>query len=174
MLPTTGMVTLPQVFASAELVQFLVLLVEGLLGGVLMVEDLDDLLTVDGFLDEGVHVAIHICCLTKVAAGAGERWRARPRNRIAANTSTKIVTGTDSHSMETRAASAEIAEEKHLREGLADGLAQGVGVVGVAAHDVAVFVGVEVADRQCLLVGEHVVADLLQRALFDGDDEPLP
>ena len=32
-------------------------------------------------------------------------------NRIAANTSTKIVTGTDSHSMETSAASAEIADE---------------------------------------------------------------
>ena len=32
-------------------------------------------------------------------------------NRIAVNTSTKIVTGTDSHSMETSAASAEIADE---------------------------------------------------------------
>ena len=61
-----------------------------------------------------------------------------------------------------------------MRERLADGLAQGVGVVGVTAHDIAVFVGIEVADRQGLLVGEHVVADLLQGALFHGDDDPLP
>ena len=63
---------------------------------------------------------------------------------------------------------------EHLRERLADGLAQCVGVVGVTAHDVAVFVGVEVADGQGLLMGEHVVANLLQRALFHGDDDPLP
>ena len=65
-------------------------------------------------------------------------------------------------------------DENIWGERLADGLPQGVGVVGVAAHDVAVLVGVEVSDRQGLLVGEHVVADLLQRALFDGDDQPLP
>ena len=57
---------------------------------------------------------------------------------------TKIVTGTDSHSMETSAASAEIADENICgKDWLMAG--QGVGVVGVAAHDVAVLVGVEVA-----------------------------
>ena len=52
------MVTLPQVFASAEAWNSSSFFSSKVvLGGVLMVEDLDDLLTVDGFLDEGVHVA---------------------------------------------------------------------------------------------------------------------
>ena len=153
--------------------QFLVLLVEGLLGGILVVEDLNDLLAVDGFLDEGVHVADPHLLLDEVAAGAGDdgahdheqdrgehEYEDRDRHRQPQH-------GDQCGQCGDRGG-------EHLREGLADGLAQGVGVVGVTAHDVAVLVGVEVADWQGLLVGEHVVADLLQRALFDGDDEPLP
>ena len=153
--------------------QFLVLLVEGLLGGVLMVEDLDDLLTVDGFLDEGVHVADPHLLLDEVAAGAGDDGaHGHEQDRGEHEYEDRDRHRQPQHGDEGRERGDRGGE--HLREGLADGLAQGVGVVGVTAHDVAVLVGVEVADRQCLLVGEHVVADLLQGALFDGDDEPLP
>ena len=139
-----------------------------------MVEDLDDLLAVDGFLDEGVHVADPHLLLDEVAAGAGDDWRATTTNRIAANTSTKIGERHRQPQHGDQCGQCGDRGREHLREGLADGLAQGVGVVGVAAHDVAVLVGVEVADRQRLLVCEHVVADLLEGALLDGDDEPLP
>ena len=163
----------PGVRFGGSVEQFLVLLVEGLLGGVLMVEDLDDLLTVDGFLDEGVHIADPHLLLDEVAAGAGDDGaHDYEQDR-----------GEHEHEERDRHRQPQHGDQcgqcgdrgrEHLREGLADGLAQGVGVVGVAAHDVAVLVGVEVADRQRLLVCEHVVADLLQGALFDGDDEPLP
>ena len=48
-----------------------------------------------------------------------------------------------------------------------DHLAQGIGIVGIVAHHVAVGVGVKVADRQRLHVGEHIVPDCFQRSLSD-------
>ncbi len=66
MLPTTGMVTLPHVFASADASNSSSFFSSKVvLGGVFVVEDLDDLLAVDRFLHEGVHVADALCCLTK-------------------------------------------------------------------------------------------------------------
>ena len=53
----------------------------------------------------------------------------------------------------------------HLREALADHLAQGVDIVGVKAHDVAVAVGVKVADGQILHVVKHLLTHLCQGAL---------
>ena len=163
----------PGVRFGGRLEQLLVLLVEGLLRGVLVVEDLDDLLAVDGLLHEGVHVADPHLLLDEVAAGTahdlahdeveqhGEHDHERgERNREPQHGQQRRQRGDD--------------RGEHLRERLRDRLTQRIGVVGVVAHDVAVFMAVEVADRQLLLVGEHVVADLLERALFDGDDQPLP
>ena len=59
----------PSVRLGGRLKEFLVLLIEGLLSGVLMVEDLDDLLTIDGLLHEGVHVADPLLLLDEVSAG---------------------------------------------------------------------------------------------------------
>ena len=59
------------------------------------------------------------------------------------------------------------AREQELRQRLRDHHAHGVDVVGVVAHDVAVLVRVEVADRQVLHVVEHGAAELLERALRD-------
>ena len=58
--------------------------------------------------------------------------------------------------------------DHQLGQALADELAQGVDIVGVKAHDIAVAVGVEVADGQVLHVVEHLLAQLGQGAL--GDD----
>ena len=163
----------PGVRFGGRLEEFLVLLVEGLLGGVFMVEDLDDLLAVDGFLHEGVHVADPLLLLDKVAAGAAHDLA---HDEVEQNGEHDYErgewNGQPQHGQQRRDRGDNRGE--HLRERLRDGLAQRIGVVGVVAHDVAVLVAVEVADRQLLLVGEHVVTNLLERALLDGDDQPLP
>ena len=143
------------------------------MGGVFAVEDLDDLLAVDSFFHECVHIADGDLLLDEVASGAG--------NNLAYHH--KQDHGEGEHENGDGYRQPQHGDERrerrhrrreHLRERLANGLTQCVGVVGVTAHNVAVFVGVEVADGQGLLMGEHVVADLLQRALFHSDDNPLP
>ena len=57
---------------------------------------------------------------------------------------------------------------QQLREALGYHLAQGVDVVGVVAHDIAVVVGVKVAQGQVLHAVEHLYSQLFQQAL--GDD----
>lgn len=59
------------------------------------------------------------------------------------------------------------------REGLAHHLAQGVHVVGVKAHDVAVFVAVKIANRQPLHLSEHVVAHAFHGALRHKGHDPV-
>ena len=138
-----------------------------------MVEDLDDLLPVDGFLHECVHVADFDLLLDEVAPGTGDDLAHYHEQQC----------GEDQHEDGDRHGEPQHRYERcdggdrgreHLLERLADGLTQRVRIVRVAAHDVAVFVGVEITDRQALLMGEHVVADLLEHALLDGDDKPLP
>ena len=163
----------PRVRFGGSFEEFFVLLVESGLGDVLMVEDLDDLLAVDRFFHECVHIADGDLLLDEVTSGTG--------NDLAHHHEQNY--GECEHKNSDRHRQPQHRHERrkrghrgreHLRERLADGLAQCVGVVGVTAHDVTVFVGIEITDRQGLLVSEHVVADLLQCALFHGDDDPLP
>ena len=58
--------------------------------------------------------------------------------------------------------------DEDIGKALADELAQGVDIVGVVAHDVAVAIGVKVADGQILHVVEHLLTQLFQRALGDN------
>ena len=60
---------------------------------------------------------------------------------------------------------------QQLREALGHHLAQGVDVVGVVAHDIAVAVGVEILDGQALHLVEHTAAQLFERALGDDGHE---
>ena len=163
----------PSVRLGGRLEELLVLLVEGLLGGVFVVEDLDDLLAVDGFLHEGVHVADPLLLLDEVAAGAAHDLA---HDEVEQNGEHDYErgewNGQPQHGQQRRGRGDNRGE--HLRERLRDGLAQRIGVVGVVAHDVAVLVAVEVANRQLLLVGEHIITNLLERALFNGDNQPLP
>lgn len=57
---------------------------------------------------------------------------------------------------------------------LRDHLAQGVDVVGVVRHDVAALVRIEVADGQVLHAVEHLLAQLLKRALGDDRHVAVP
>ena len=138
-----------------------------------MVEDLDDLLAIDGFLHEGVHVADPLLLLDEVAAGAAHDLA---HDEVEQNGEHDYErgewNGQPQHGQQRRGRGDNRGE--HLRERLRDGLAQRIGVVGVVAHDVAVLVAVEVANRQLLLMGEHIVTNLLERALFNGDNQPLP
>ena len=58
-----------------------------------------------------------------------------------------------------------------LRDALAQHLAQGVHIVGVHGHDIAVGVGVKVGDGQALHVGEELDAQVAQGALGDIDHD---
>ena len=58
---------------------------------------------------------------------------------------------------------------EQLGQALADHLAEGVDVVGVDGHDVAVGMGVKVADGQLFHVGEQILPQVPQGALGDVD-----
>ena len=51
---------------------------------------------------------------------------------------------------------------------LADHLAQGVDIIGVHGHDVAVGMAVKILDGQRLHMGEHLVPQVFQRSLGDN------
>ena len=157
---------------GAGMEQLLVLGVERGGGGRLVVEDLDDLLAVDCLLHEGVDIAQGLLLLEEVAAGAAdEHAHHHDQHHGEREHEQRDRHGQPQHGDQRRERGDGGLE--HLRERLADRLAQRVGVVGVAAHDVAVLVRVEVLDRQQLLVGEHLVADLLEHALLHVHQQPL-
>ncbi len=65
------------------------------------------------------------------------------------------------------------ARVNNLRDTLADELAQGVHVVGVNRHDVAVSVGIKVLDGQSLHLVEQVVTQAAQGALADVNHDAV-
>ena len=62
---------------------------------------------------------------------------------------------------------------EHLRDGLAEHLLQRVCIIGKMAHQVAVGMGVKIADGQGLHTPEHLVAHLFQNALRNGHHQPV-
>ena len=146
--------------------QLIVEPVELLNGNFLMAKDLDDLLAVHHFLNVTVDLAQLLLLLDEVFAGvAGQVLRRQQHDA-------------DHRESQHRQGDAQIehrgqhADEGHnrvdeLRQALADHLAQRVNVVRVDRHNVAVGVGVKVFDGQRLHVGEHLVTQVLQRALGD-------
>ena len=138
-----------------------------------MVEHLDDFLPVDCLFDESVDIAEHALLAYELDAGTGDQLvDQHERDDREYEGEQRERHGQPHH----RNQGCECGQQRgeHLREGFRDRLPQGVGVVGVSAHHVAVLVGVEVADRQALLVGEHVIADFLECALLDVDNQPAP
>ena len=138
-----------------------------------MAERLDDLLTVHDLLDMALDHAELGLLRNEEARGVGaEQLGHKGHKGDAGDDDQAHPHAVVQHDKEHR----DDDDDRHEQVGqrLADHLTQRVDVVGVVAHDIAALVRVEVADRQGLLVGEHVVADLLQRALLHGDDDPLP
>ena len=146
--------------------QLIVEPVELLNGNFLMAKDLDDLLAVHHFLNVAIDLAQLLLLLDEVFAGvAGQVLRRQQHDA-------------DHREGQHRQGDTQIehrgqhADEGHnrvdeLRQALADHLAQRVNVVRVDRHNVAVGVGVKVFDGQRLHVGEHLVTQVLQRALGD-------
>lgn len=66
----------------------------------------------------------------------------------------------------------DIKEKKDVRQTLRHQLQQRIGVVGVAAHDVAVRVGIEIPERQGLHLAEHVRSDLGQKVHGNDGHQP--
>ena len=156
------------VSGARRLVQRVVHGVELLDGLVLVREDLDDLLAVHGLLGKSLGLRELDLLVEEVvgalaAQDAGGVHHARDHGEHDGGQRD----GVPQHDGEDGDHGEEHREQVGQR--LADELAQRVDVVGVVAHDVAVLVGVEVADGQALHVVEHLVAHVHERALaHDG------
>jgi hypothetical protein len=132
--------------------------------GLLVIKDLDDLLTRDHLFDISVQVAKR--CLL----GGKETLRARARvARIQHN-------GRIAHERDNRELPVEDDEHgrgadhlddrlNHVGKAVVERLGDGVDVVGKEAHDVTRARAVEVAQRQRLNVGKQVAADIGHHAL---------
>ena len=139
-------------------------LVEFLNGALLVAEDLDDLLTGHRLLN--------------IALGFGDGLLLAQKEL---GTAAADALGDDYHQNHAehrneRQPYAEIEHDgkygQHDRAGLDEGrdglrheLAQRVDIVGVEAHDIAVLVGVEVADGEVLHAAEHLLTKLVKKAL---------
>ena len=137
-----------------------------------MAEHLDDFLPGHHFLNEAVDAAQIRLLRDKVLARqfrefGGRQHLERQQDERENRHNPRIVQhGEEHHDDGNRAVD-------DFGDALADELAQGVHVVGVDGHDVAVRVRVKVADRQGLHVREQVRADFEHRALADADHQAL-
>lgn len=137
-------------------------------GGNLMVEYLDDFLTVDHLLHKAVQVRQVLLLLYKVDAdpshGSAYHFHYQPHGQHSQERQRDAdIKHTDKHSRDGENGGDE------LRHGLGDQLAQGVCVIGVEAHGFAMGVGIEIPDGQPLHFGKHLITDLFQNALGNGD-----
>ena len=151
--------------------ELLVVLQEVAFGGLLVVEDLDDLLPVHHLLDEallggqGRLLADHVPC-------RGPAQSPRERHHDPGDHNDQ---GGEPHRVAEHCDGDDGDGEGRLDEGgdrLADELADRVRVVRVSRHDRAVRVRVEEAQRQRLHAVEHVVAHVLERPLGDDRHDP--
>ncbi len=158
--------------AGAALPQPLVGLAEALDGVVLVVEDLDHLLAVHHLLDVAVHRAEVALLLDEVAARELGEMRGHKQHDDHEEAG---------HERHGNRQAAHGHEGHHERDGRVDDLGQrlavelpqGVHVVGVDGHDVAVLVRVKVADGQALHALEGLGAEPAHGALAHGDHDAL-
>ncbi len=145
--------------------------IELLDAGALVVEHLDDLLAVDGLLDVAVDSAqrrllrriVLVARRADPAAQLHEQRHEHHRDERQPNV------GVEHHGerADQRHRAGNDAQQAVIQHG-----ADVVHVVGEAAHDLAVVLGVVKAHRQRLQLVEQVVAQLLNRALRHLDDQP--
>ena len=145
-------------------------LVEALLGGSLVREDLDDLLAVHGFLGEALLGSERTLLGEEEVSRTpthytGDHDHQDDHRKYHERQGHRVP----EHDDENRDHRREHGDE--VRHGNANELAKGIHVVGVVRHDVAVLVRVEVADGQVLHVVEHLVAGLHEGALADHGRE---
>ena len=146
------------------LTQLIVAAREFLHGLFLVAEDLDDLLTVHHFFDVAVHAAQRLLLRDEVFARLLRKLGGSQQHENGAENHNKRQPNAD---RQHRAEDSHNGDHRgeYLRNALRDHLAQGIGIVGVVAHNVAMSVTVEITDGQSLHMREHIVADFLQRTL---------
>ena len=137
-----------------------------------MAEDLDHLLAIDHLLDIAVQAAQALLLAHEVAPAAPRQHPGHgqhARNAENHNAGEKDVRGQHAAKSHQDCHSG----VDHLGNALGEHLAQGVHVIGVNAHHVAVGMGVEVFDGQRLHVSEELIPNLLLHTLGDRDHQPV-
>ena len=152
--------------------QLVVQFIELLLAGFLVGEDLDHALAVDHFLHEAVDRAQGALLADEELGGLAGQSLGDPDDAAdRGQQHQRQDGGRDQHGDEHHHQRGDGGNA--LGDGLGDHLAQGVDVAGVAAHNVACGMGVEIADGQGLHVGEHFIPDGLLGALTHLDHQEV-
>ena len=157
---------------AGRLTQLIVQLVKLLLALVLVAEYLDDLLAVDHFLDVAVDLAERGLLREEVACGlAADILDDNEHDRHAEQNENRQPDVGHDHADEHRDDGH--GGREHLRDRLAEHLLERIGIVRKVAHEVAVGVGVEIADGERLHMLKHIVAHALEHALRNADHQPV-
>ena len=152
--------------------QFFVQLAEAAEGLLLVIEHLDDLLALHHFFNITVDCAEVLLPADEVFAGLpGELLRHEEHHRDhdqRDQCQRHVQNGhADQHAHHADQAG------KEIRQALAEELAQRVDVVRVDRHDVAVGMGVKIADGQALHMAEQPDAQVAHRSLRNVDHQPV-
>ena len=131
-------------------------------------EHLDDLLAFHHFFDVAVQLAQIPLLLDEVFAGLlGDLFGAEHHQRHHQHGNDRQLPAEHAHAEEHRNNGNGAGHQ--LRDALAEHLAQGIHVVGVHGHDVAMGMLVKILDGQALHVGEQLGAQVAQGALRHVD-----
>ncbi len=146
--------------------------VKAVLGLLLVAEDLDHFLAVDHLLDITVEGAQGALLAEEVAAAAAGQEPCHHQGEADAHQDHNREQGVgEQHTQEGDQNGHGGVDD--LGDALGEHLPQGVHVVGVDAHHVAVGVGVKILDGQGLHVAEQVVPNGFLYALGDHDHVPV-
>ena len=132
----------------------------------LVVENLDDLLTLHHLLDVAVLLAEVDLLREEILAALAADFLCYHHHRENHSEGDESKRYADHKHARKNRNDRDRARE-YLRHTLADHLAKGVNVVGVDAHDVAVRVGVKILDWKALHVFEDITAQIAHGALSD-------
>ena len=135
-----------------------------------MTEHLNDLLTVHHFLNVALGTAQRLLLAYKIFGGAAaDPAHHKHHTHHAQHHHGGQPDAVIQHDAEHRYH--RYGGDQQLRKALADHLAQRVDIVGIIAHDIAMIVGIEIADGKVLHAVEHLLAHFFQRALRDDGHE---
>ena len=136
-----------------------------------MGEHLDDLLALHHLFDIAVHLAKVALLLDEVFAGLlGDLFGAEHHQRHHQHGNDRQLPAEHAHAEEHRNNGNGAGHQ--LRDALAEHLAQGIHVVGVHGHDIAVRMGIKIPDGQAFHVGEQLGAQIAQHIDHDAGVEP--
>ena len=141
-------------------------------GSILMAEHLDHLLSVQHLLDETVHSAQVLLLPDIVLCGQPGEVLGHQQHHRCGEKGDEGEEGIEKQHGNERSHHGN-AGVNDLRNALAQKLTEGVDVVGVYRHDVAMGVGVKILDGQSLHFAEQVVTETAHSALADVDHDAV-